>query len=227
MCEPMSIAALALTAAGTAAQIQGQRQAKKAWNSAQSAENARQSAYQQEGMGYFDKALDRSQKAEQDKILGDATTKRGDKYTGAVKDFDVNTDMLFGQQSAPEVVRNTVASKVQDAVDDQRLEGLRKALLDAWGDTQLQNAVANQRSGDKIGMVGRFANSSAGVLPLELEAAKGRGSGMRSLGSALQAGGMITGMAGAGSGISWGDLFGKGLPTDASLYGVGNMPTFA
>lgn len=199
-----------MSVGGAMAQAQGQAQASKAMRRASEAEDSRQSGYQAEGMGYFNTALDRSKKEEQDKLLNDKTDVRKQKYSDVVKDFSQNSDLLQGQQSAPQVVLNTISDKVQGSVEDQRAEGLRKALLDAWGDTNLTNAVANQRSGDKLGMIGRFAQGSAGVLPLELQAAAEKGSGMRSFGSMLQGAGIMAGIGGAmGAGPSWGDIFGS------------------
>jgi len=228
MCEPMSIAALAATVVGSLVQAQGQRQAVKAQRSVQQAETARQDGYRKESMGYWDQAANAASRENQDATLQAKTDERGQKYAGAVKDFDINTDMLFGQQSSPAVVGKTVASEIGQSVEDQRMEGWRKALLDAWGDTTQQNAIGNAHTGSKIDMMGRFSQGSSGVLPMELEAAKQKGAGTRQLGSMLSAAGTVMGMgAGMAGGMMGGAATGPTMMgTTAAKMGVGpwSMP---
>lgn len=207
MCNPALAIGAAMMVAGTAVQQSGVRKAERAQQAAQRAETERQNRYMDESMGVFGKSVAKADAANQMQELQDRINARANDYSDVVKDYDVNTDILSGQQSAPRVVLDTVAAKSNEAAAKQRAEGIAKAFLDAWGDQNLANAVANQRNADQIGMVGGFSRGSAGILPYELEAAKRKGAGTRMFGQLLSQGGGIVMGAGAGG---LGDIFSTG-----------------
>ena len=80
MCEPITIASIALTAAGAAAQMQGQRQARKAMGAANEAESLRQKKYTDESLSQFDQSLKYNSAQDQQQREQDAAGHLNDQF---------------------------------------------------------------------------------------------------------------------------------------------------
>jgi hypothetical protein len=199
------IAAAVMAVGSTLARQQQIGAIRRAQAGYQSAETERQKRFTNENLTKFAGSEANAKRANQETRLGDEVEKRKLNYDAVRRDFNPNTDMLSGQQDAPDAVKNSIVKSVGDQLEAQRGEGQRKAALDAWGDLQLGNARLNQRNADHIGMLGRFARSSADILPLELQAAQSRGGGWGGLADLLQMGSTLT-SAYAGTGGTFSDL---------------------
>jgi len=196
-----------MVAAGTVARTIADRQAQRAMDRAQRAEMDRQDQFSAEQMGSFDKSVDVSTRAAQEKRIGDAVAERTDLFTDAVQDF-APTDALAGQADGPRVIQSETKRALGDAIAAGRAEGAARARLTGYGDARLGVGSEVQRRAGDIGLVSGLRRGSLGILPLELQAASRKGSGVRMLGDMLTMGGQVAAM-GMGSGA-----FGGGAPVD-------------
>lgn len=194
------IAAAVMAVLSSVARAQQAKAIKKAQTGFNNAETDRQRKFTNEGLDKFAGSEANAKRDNQEQKLGDEVEKRKLNYDSVRRDFNPSTDLLSGQQSAPDAVKNSIVQSVGDQLTAQRTEGERKAALDSWGDLQLGNAKLNQRAGDHIGMTGRFAQSSAGILPLELEGAKSKGSGWATFAELMQIGSQMMAAYGGGMG---------------------------
>lgn len=211
MCDPMTIAAVGLSVAGTGASIIGQQRAAAARANVQEAEIRRQRAYFREGMrtvGDSTKAFGRPQ---QDNANAHNVQVRQQQYTAAPSASDPSS-ALPGVGDAPAIVGEAQGRSLATADTRSAAEAFQRAVLDAWGDTQLKTNSRLAANGGRIGMTAALSRGSAGVLPLELESAGQTGAGWRTAGTVLGALGQVAGGAGsaarsAGNPINWGDLW--------------------
>lgn len=213
------IAAAVMAVLSTVARQQQANAIKKAQTGFNNAETERQKRFTNEGLDKFSGSEANAQRANQEQKLGDEIEKRKLGYDAVRRDVNPTTDLLSGQQDAPDVVKNSIVQSIGDQLTRQREEGERKAALDAWGDLQLGNAKLNQRNADQIGMVGRFAQSSANILPLELEGAKSKGSGWGSFADLMQIGSTLM-AAYAGAGGTFGGGAGAGATAGGGAAGA-------
>jgi hypothetical protein len=203
MCDPFTVTALALTAAGTYAQYQGQRQAQKAMEGATLAEARRQQRLRDEAQGLFDESLGKQNLESQTERLADQVAERdaamvGNQESGQVVNIPV-------QGGAPDIVADETAARVSEGNAAARQEASAKAALAAFGDLQLGNALMNARYGAQQSQLANFMGGSQNVLQTELQAASRRGDKTKLLGDVLVAGGQIAGMGAMANG---GGLFG-------------------
>lgn len=218
MCEPTTIAALVLTAAGTYEQARGQQMANKAMNEAQAAESARQKSLRNEADSLFKQSLGSQTAEEQTKRLADKASERDQAMVGnQSKEQVVNIPVQGG---APTVVADETAARVGQGNLAAQQEASAKAALAAFGDLQLGNALQNAHYGQQQSMLANFMNGSAAVLPTEMQAASQRGQGTKLFGDILTAAGMVTGMAGSG-GASKAATGGNKIVASSSLPSLG------
>lgn len=205
MCEPIS-ASLALAAAGTAAQAAGQRKAQKAMSGAREAERIRQKGYQESSNAVLDKSMAGADKGAQDSTEAEALASRKAASDAAVADvrrpIEATGANLAGDQTAAAVIDAEMARKGAAALGYAGQQGDAKAKLLSFQDLNFANAINNARSAQEQARIANFAKGSSDVLPIELEAASRKGQGLQTLGSALSAAGMVTGL---GAGAGWFD----------------------
>lgn len=202
MCNPLAIAAVAVTAAGTYAQYRGQRQAQKAMAGAVEAESIRQKRLRDESQGLFNESLGNQTADAQIERLGDKVAERSAAMTGnQVAEPVANIPVIGG---APDIVADETGVRVNEGNARARDEATAKAALAAFGDLQLGNALMNTRYGQQQSQLSNFMQGSSNVLPIEVQAASHRGDKTKLLGDTLVAIGSIMGMGagGAASGLS-------------------------
>lgn len=222
MCDPVTLTAVALTAAGTAAQAEGQSQARHAQQGAVSGEIGRQKVYRDKSLASEGDTLQGVSRPVQDKLASDAEAKRGVNYAapigGPSPTAGASGSSPYVSPLAPS--NPAIAAEFQRQGDNQQSkslgEALAKARLDSYGDANLMTGIRTQHNAQDIGINSAEARGSNAVLPFELEAAKRKGAGMRALGDVLTLSGSIVGMGGAG-------LFGSGAgaTTVGSDFGPG------
>lgn len=198
MCEPMTIAALAMTAVGTAMQYQGQRKAQKAMEAAAAAESGRQRKLRDEAQGLFQESLGQQEAGTQIKRIADAKAEREAATAGNMQSAPVVN--VPTQGATPSIVADETAARVGEGNIRARDEAIAKAALASFGDVQLGNALLNARYGAQQGQLSNFMQGSYGVLPTELSAASKAGDKLKLFGDMLVAGGQIAGMYGMGAG---------------------------
>lgn len=203
MCPP-AIVALALTAAGSAAQAAGARRAAKAMAGARTAESIRQKGFQDEANAVVEDSLNKSGKDATDKGMAEAAAERAAASDAAVADVRAPIEATGANLAGDQTVNAVMASE-GDVAANKNLgyatqQGRAKSNLLSFNDVTFQNAINNIKAGQKLNTTGNFMRGSAGVLPIELEAASNKGEGLKTFGNLLSTAGTVVGM---GAGADW------------------------
>ena len=214
MCfDPLSIAAMVATVAGSALQAKGNQQAVKARRNEVNAEALRQNKIRDEQAALFAKTLTGFDQGQQTARRTSMEAPAASAIEGAAAS-DGGVDVEAGlEASAPKVIKGAAAKGLLDSLTRARTEGRQLAHLRSFGDLFQDNAIDLNQSAIGQQQLAGFSQGSNSVLPLELEAANQKGAGLRGFGQFLQGAGQAAGFAGAmGAGPGWGDIFGKKLP---------------
>lgn len=215
MCDPVTLTAVALTAAGTAAQASGQAQARNAQQKAVGAESTRQKAISAKSFGSEADTLQGVSRPTQDALQSKAEATRGAAYTAPIGGpSPTGGASPYVSPLAPS--NPAIAAEFGRTGGNQQskslAEALAKAKLDSYGDTNLMTGLRTQHNAQDIGFNTAEAQGSNAVLPYELEGAKRHGAGMRALGDALTAAGSIAGMSGGNGFASFNPTSGNWTP---------------
>lgn len=191
MCEPLSIAAMALTAASVVSNQIGASKVAKARDETLAAERQRQTALDAEAAALNAQSQDRyqgfgQQQDERAKQLGDYFAQPAAQPNAPIG------------QSIPQVSGLAAAEEGKQrgrAASYTGQQGEALGSLRAFGD--LVGGIGREQSRDAglIGQVGGFKRGSAGVLPLELDAANQKGNKAKLIGDILGLAGSVTGAA--------------------------------
>ena len=220
MCTPVAFA-LALTAAGSAAQAAGARRASKAMEGARLAESLRQKGFQQQADAVVDESLNKSGRDTTEAGMKEAAAKRAAEADAAVADVrapvEVTGANLAGDQSGNQVMITEADVARNKNLGYATQQGRAKADLLSFNDITFQNAINNIRSGQQLNTIGNFMRGSSNVLPIELEAASRKGDSLKTLGTALSTAGSVVGM---GAGADWwkaADTAGNGIAAGSAI----------
>lgn len=212
MCDPLTIAGIALTAGSTVANTVAANQAASARSAALAAERARQTG------------LDRQSDAL------NATSR--ERYSGFEENQDAKAQEIgsyLAAQTAPEQApaeaMPTAATSNITVQEENKQRASAKSDTDAsatalgdlrsFGDLLGSISRSQARDAGQIGQIGGFKQGYANVLPYDLEAAAQKGAGLRTLGDIL--GGIGSLATGAGlSGKSFSTLFTGMRPMNAT-----------
>lgn len=221
MCTPVAFA-LALTAAGSAAQAAGARRAAKAMEGARVAESIRQKGFQDDATKISDQSLSKSGRASTEADMKANEAKRAADAAAATaevrKPIEATGENLAGDKSGNVVMLNEGDVQAARNLGFAGQQGAAKANLLSFNDITFQNAINNMRAGQRLNTIGNFMRGSAGVLPVELEAASRRGDSLKTLGTALSTAGTVVGM---GAGAGWWD---KVAPTAGAAPAITAAP---
>lgn len=220
MCNPVAIA-LSLTAAGSAAQAAGARRAAKAMEGARVAESIRQKGFQDEANKVVDESLNKSGKSSTDAGMKAAAEARAADAAAATAEVRKPVEAT-GENLAGDTAGNKVMATESDLQAARNLgyagqQGAAKANLLSFNDVTFQNAINNIRAGQQLNTTGNFMRGSAGVLPVELEAASRKGDSLKTLGTVLSTAGTVVGM---GAGADWwkaADTAGNGIAAGSAI----------
>ena len=205
MCNPVAIA-LSLTAAGSAAQAAGARRAAKAMEGARVAESIRQKGFQDEASKVVEDSVGKSGRASTDASIKAAAEARAADAAAATaevrKPIEATGGNLAGDTAANKVMATESDLQAARNLGYAGQQGAAKANLLSFNDMTFQNAINNIRAGQQLNMTGNFMRGSAGVLPVELEAASRKGDNLKTLGTVLSTAGSVVGM---GAGAGWWD----------------------
>lgn len=202
---PLPLLPLLFMAGSIGANAMGARKADQALAHAQNAERLRQKKFDDESFG-----------------LNAASRERFDDVPADIETRGTDLAALFGEQSneapveaiatAPPTSSNIVMSRENDALARAKAQTDARAVnmgrLQSFGDLLGDASRGQGRDAGQLGLIGSMRRGSQAVLPLELQAAQGKGAGWRLLGDILGAGsslsmpgGMFGGMFG-GAGMA-------------------------
>ncbi len=196
MCDPLTIAGIALTAGSVVANSVASGEQARARDSVLAAERMRQNALDQEAWGLNAASQDRfvDFQPQQDA----RATELGD-FLGASVEPDANTSAAsIMPSSSSDVVnqeRTDQQAEAQGFVDQQ---GQALGDLRAFGDLLGEKSRLQARDAGLIGQVGGFKQGSQNVVPFELDEAAKAGDGWAMLGDILSGAGSVT----TGAGLS-------------------------
>lgn len=174
-------------AASVAMKAAANRKARQQVNDLTNAELERQAALQNESRQQFQSVMPRfapdafeaRRQAEQDRlqrVIAPSATASGvtQNYQQAIAD-------------RPQVVGDTLAARVGDALSRGQQQAVSSAIARSFGAANTADNVAVARAGQNIGRIGRDAEASASLLPLELAQSNMRAqrSGMNTLADAF------------------------------------------
>jgi len=205
MCDPLTIAGIALTGASVAANTVANNQVQAARDDALAAERIRQSTLDKEA-----DAINAGSRERYDNFEG-----QQDQKSAQLGDYFANTE---ASQPAPAAALPVSQSQITvteeqgqraKAKSDTDASAAALGNLRAFGD--LLGGIGRQQARDasRVGQIGGFKVGSSNILPYELEDANKAGSGLRLFGDIL--GGV--GSLGLNAGLSGSSLFGLGGST--------------
>lgn len=206
MCEPLTIASLVATAAGTGLSLAGQAKAQSATNDAISAEQARQQALDSQSNASFQDILGQMGASDQKQLLDQSAAERVTNFQNALAgDPSQPAGAASLNAGAPKVIQGEVGKALSKA--GRRSSGIqaRGAKLGGEGDVSSFRNILFGDLSRRLGTTAGFKAGSSGVLPLELQDARSKGGTLRGFGDILNAVGMVSGLgaiAGAPSGAA-------------------------
>ena len=232
MCDPITIAGVALTAGSVAANSYAQSQVTKARNEALSAERMRQARYDRET------DVLNAQSRERYKGFGGQQDQRGQDLGQYFQDQKA-AESTANQQAAAELANSALpqsssnltvsneAAQRQKATAFTNAQGEALGNLRSFGDLMGDIGRSQARDASLIGQISGFKQGSANVLPYELEAANQKGNGAKLFGDVLGMAGSVGLSAGLGGGRIPGltpeALAGYGDP-NVFISGTGVLP---
>lgn len=204
MCDPITIAGLALTAGSTVANTMAQSKIQAARNDALAAERIRQNTYDKEAAALNVKDQNSyTNFADQQ----DAKSQElGDYFQSQQLSSQADTAAAAGEQTAAAALPTSASNitvqeeakqraKAKDFTDTQAASlGKLRSFGDLMGDLGRSQA----RDASLIGQIGSFKKGSSAVLPYELEAAQEKGNSLKLFGDLLGLGGSVATAAGLG-----------------------------
>lgn len=202
MCDPMTIAGIALSAGSTVANTIASRKAANARDDVLAAERIRQRGYDSEADALNETARDRFEDTD---VQQEAkATSLGDYFATAEPTAANAAAASVMPTSTNDVVTREMRKKSGEAkaYTDQQAGALGQ--LRAFGDVLADNSRLQARDAGAVGQISGFKRGSSDVIPLELDRASQAGSGLRVLGDILGGfGGMAVnaGLTGGGSGL--------------------------
>ena len=200
MCDPLTIAGIALTAGSTVVNSMAQNKVKRARSDVMEAERIRQGALDKEAAALNVGAQNRyqdfpGQQEQKSKELGDyfAGQDVAAAAPAAAAELPASTSDIVVQEEA----KQKAGAKEYTDQQGAALGGLR-AFGDVLGDISRKQA----NDAGLIGQIGGFKTGSSGIVPFELENANEKGKGLNMLGDVLN----LAGTVAMGAGVSGGNL---------------------
>lgn len=210
MCEPATVAGIALSAASTGAQMMGQRQQEKARRKVMNQYESRQRINEQRSRERFDDSLNAADRDRNTDDMAGAEAERVAEDTAILAKAPPIAQTPVG--SAPAEVASANARAMRKAATAGVSRAKRNAAVGAYDDAQNKLGVNLAHNNQWQAIFGGNAQREAAILPAQLELANQKGGLWRGIGAGLGVGGRVVGGLDMGS---WSDLFGG-----SSLYGA-------
>lgn len=202
MCDPLTIAGVALTAGSTVANTMAANKVAKARDSAMAAERIRQGQLDQEAAAINTQSQDRYQDFEGQQEQ--EATKLGDYFAGQTTAEPTAAEAL--PTSTSNITIQEENKQRGQARDFTNKTGEALGNLRSFGDLLGSIGRDQARDASLVGQIGGFKAGSSNVLPFELDEASQKGNGLKLFGDIL---GGVGGIA-TSAGLSGGNLFGGG-----------------
>jgi hypothetical protein len=196
MCDPLTLAGVALTGLSTGLNHMANKQVEGARDDAMAAERIRQQGLDQQADALNLQSQDRFQNVEEKK--DERATKLGDYFTDQQATPPTAAAMPASGSNITVQAENKARGEAKERTDQiGNALGELRSFGDLLGDTSRLQA----RDASQIGQIGGFKKGSSNVLGMELDAANSAGSGLRT-GADLAGGfgklGISAGLSGAG-----------------------------
>lgn len=198
MCDPATLATLAISAATTAGSSVMNA---KAQNAVQNSQQAAQRSFnedldKQRGAANvsFQDSIAAASKPEIDKMQDTAAVQR---TAAAEPSFNQNT-LLPGQGNSSNAVKTSITQSQGQGAEANRSAGAREALLRSFGDAEFNRDIRLNQNQNRIGTQGKFAEGSLRTLQSDLGAAQSAGDKYSTMGDLIGAVGTVGQMAAPG-----------------------------
>jgi hypothetical protein len=210
MCEPLTIASLALSGGSVLAGMMGNSEQQAAREKAINNEATISQGYENQANNLFQNTLSKAQKPTYDKNVTAEAAKRTAE-DGSLIDGAGNYTPVAG--SAPQEVGQTIARAGQNAISRGKQQAKLNADVGATGTVNQKLGIDLGRDGEWQNIFGGNIRRSAALLPGELADANRAGAGWRGIGSIMSAGAGAAGAVGGAAGApTWGSVFGSSTP---------------
>ncbi|SEG65024.1 hypothetical protein [Bosea lathyri] len=222
MCDPLTIAGIALTGASAVAGQMASSKAASARKDVLAAERIRQGGLDQEAAALNTQSQDRyegfaDKQGEKSKELGDYFASQQAGTDAAAAAGAEAAGALIPQSGSNVTVQNETKERGKARTDTNDLAAKRGELR-AFGDVLGGTGRLQARDAARIGQIGGFKKGSSDVTSLELDAASGAGNGIKSIGDLLGGIGSIA----TGAGLK-GSFAGTGLGAGAKTVANSSM----
>lgn len=199
MCNPLTIGSALLTVGGTAMQMQSQRKAQKAVNAAIQNNSAKNAALRNESQGRVLGSADQFSRDKFDANQADQTGKIKQQLTDALSPGVLPGEYYGGAQG--ENTKAYTVKKTKDTTDKSMQAADALANLRGFEGGQRVNTQGIQRAGEVVGMNQNKEAGNNAILPIQIEAAKRKGSNpIADLMVGAGGAGLSAGLSGAASG---------------------------
>jgi hypothetical protein len=199
MCDPVTIAGIALSAASVVTSQVAAGEQTRARDSVLAAERIRQNQFDQQAQALNQHSQDSyvnfvPQQEAKAASLGDTLAQRvNDPNSGAAGVLPSSTSSVVNQETAKQ------EGNAQGYVDQQTGA---TAKLRSFGDLLGEKSLLQGRDASQVAQIGGFKQGSAGVVPLELDNASHAGDNWNLLADILGGGGQVATSAGINGGSS-------------------------
>lgn len=190
MCDPTTLAGLALTAGSTVVNTIAANKAASAREDVLAAERIRQTQLDREAEALNATSQDRYEKADvkQEAKARDLT----DFFTGPNTAGEANDSAASVLPSdTSDITVREMAKQTGAAQNFTGQQAASLATLRSFGDMLGDNARLQARDAGIIGQIGGFKRGSSGIIPLELDEASQKGRGLQFLGDLLGGAGSL------------------------------------
>lgn len=209
MCDPLTIAGLALTAGSFVTSAFANNQVEDARSKVALAETTRQEDLQRRAIGKVDAATERFTPEILNQGIEQAAQARTDRLQNNAEGAgDQSPNDLPLTASAPRIVRETAARELNKGLEEGKSFAARLGRLGAFGENQFQNRLDLGRLSETLGQIGTESRNSAAITPLEFQTANRRGDTLGGISDIL---GGLGSAANLGSAVGF-SPFGTGGP---------------
>ena len=200
LCDPISIAGIALTVGSTFLSQRAAQKVGNARNRANSEEAFRQEGFRRQQAGAFEDTSSGFNRKDQDDGIDTAALAREESFTDNLASFNPGDIPTAG--SAPRIVQENLAKELNRSLGEGKSFAQRLARLGAAGENQFGNQLTLGRGAQEQARLGSFSAGSSRILPLEFHAANQQGAGLRTAADITGALGSVANLAGATGGVT-------------------------
>lgn len=196
MCDPLS-ASLAMTAAGTYAQYEGQKKANDAMGKAGLDELNRQKGFREKSTTAFNESLGRNSAESTNKSMDEQYNRYKNAAEGNITASAATGAGIASKGATPQIVSDEGAARSFVARNSATQNAQNAAMANSFGNSMIGTNLMNAHSLQDQAMLANFMKGSASVLPYETQAASHAGDSLKGIGTGLNTAASLLGMYGA------------------------------